>query len=110
MRARADWSGRRLADDVASEGDRAVGTRVEDERDAVVVDGAAEPERLLHELEGDLGGGDRGHEVVLTEQLGVSGDEGSAGHLERGFEQRERRELGCDTQARDWRSEGGGAR
>src|SRR5690606_34242367 len=58
VRARADWSGRRLADDVASEGDWAVGTRVEDERDAVMVDGAAEPERLLHELEGDLGGGD----------------------------------------------------
>jgi hypothetical protein len=71
---------------VVSEGNRAVGTRVEDERDAVVVNGAAEPERLLDELKGELSGGYRRHEVVGAEQLGVCGDEGSAGHLERGFE------------------------
>ena len=105
--ARGGATGAPQADEVASEGNRAVGTGVEDERDAVAPDGAAEPERLLDELGGHLSGGDGGHEVVGA-QLGVRGDEGSAGHLERGFEQRERGELGCEAQARDGRSEGGG--
>ena len=65
------------ADEMASEGTRAVGTGVEDERAAVAADGAAEPERLLDELGGHLGGGDglpelegnlqrRAHRSLLT--------------------------------------------
>jgi hypothetical protein len=68
--APAGTTGVLRADEATSERDPAVGTGVEDERDAVVVDGAAEPERLLDELEGNLGGGDNGHEVVGRSRAG----------------------------------------
>ena len=92
-----------------SEGDRTVGTGVEDERDAVAVDGAAERERLLDEPARDLGGGARRLEVVGAEQLRVRGDESGAGHFERGFEQREGGELRRDAEAQDGRRKGGSA-
>ena len=82
-----------------SEWERTVGPEVEDERDAVAVDGAAESERLIDESRGDLGGVGRGLEVG-AEQLGLRGDECSAGDLEGGFEERERGELRGETELR----------
>ena len=92
-----------------SEGDRTIGTGIEDERNPVAVDGATETARLLDEPGRDLDRVGGGLEVVGEEQLGLRSDEGGAGDLDHGFEEGESGELGRDTEARDGWREGGGS-
>jgi len=91
-----------------SEGNGPVRTGLEDERDAVAVDGAAETARLLNEPSCDRGGVGEGLDVVGVKQFWLRGDEGGAADLERGFEQREGGKLRREAELQDGRREGGG--
>ena len=75
------------------------------------MDGAAETVRLLDEPSRGLGRVGEGLDVVGVKQLRLRGDEGGAGDLERGFEQREGGELGCDAELQyGWREGSGDGR